>query len=93
MCHLRPDLCPHPLSENTYYESRGITQPCVFCFEEQAQADGFCSEECREMAAELDAFFREMAALTEEEIARMIEEDREHDLAAYYAYGLDYDDE
>lgn len=92
MCHLRPDLCSHPLSENTYYESRGITQPCVFCFEEQAQEDGFCSDACREMAAEFDAFLREMAALTEEEIARMVEEAREHDLAAYYACGRDDDE-
>jgi hypothetical protein len=93
MCHLRPDLCPHPLSENTYYEVRGITQPCVFCFEEQAQEDGFCSDVCRKMAAELDAFSSEMAALTEEEEARMIEEARDYDLAAYYALGMDYDDE
>jgi hypothetical protein len=81
------------MSENIYDEAKGITQPCAFCFEEQAQADGFCSDVCREMAAELDAFFREMAALTEEEIARMVEEDRDHDLAEYYARGMDYDDE
>ena len=70
-----------------------MRQPCVFCHEEQAQEDGFCSETCRAMAAEIDAFFREMAALSEEEKARMMEEDFEDDLAAYYARGQDYDDE
>ena len=55
MCNLRPDLCPHPLSENTYDESKGITHPCVFCHEEQAQEDGFCSEACRAMMMECEA--------------------------------------
>ncbi len=54
MCHLRPDLCPHNPAANTYYEARGITDPCVFCHDEQAHEDGFCGDACREKAALCD---------------------------------------